>query len=361
MKKWLLVILTLLILSGCSSNSTSTEKVPLVEPTLTTSPTVLTLATPTRIPTTTFTSTTITSTFIPSKTSTATLEPTLTPTVPPGASFSFYLAADMTNHAGPGEYDTSRYFRGVLEAMVRIGQGSFLVSPGDTSPAADTNWTIQQVLGKDTQWYPVVGNHDLGTQDMDFLRNFNYDLNGSLPPNITRQGPPSCRETTYAFDYGSAHFVVLNLYCSDKTDVRTDAAVGTNLLEWLAKDLDGTEKPIIFVIGHEPAFPQRDQEVAVLRHKGDALDQYPVTRDRFWELLKKKGVTAYITGHTHSYSLVNIEGVWQLDIGHAMGIGTQATRSTFVRILIDGESVLFETYRGNKDGTYTIHDQGILK
>jgi hypothetical protein len=361
MKIWLLVFLSLSFVWGCSARLTPSATVPVLEPAVSISRTVPPVATPTPTASPTPTGTPTIPTFTPTMTSSATPEPTLTPTVPPGASFSFYLASDMTNHTGPGEYDTSRYFRGVLEAMLRIGRGAFLISPGDASPISDTYWTIQQVLGKDTLWYPVLGMHDFGTKDIQFLRDFNYDLNGAIPPNITRQGPPSCPQTTYAFDYGSAHFVVLNVYCSETTDGRTDAAIGKNLLEWLEKDLDANDKKIIFVIGHEPAFPQRDQELNVLRHKGDALDQYPVTRDRFWELLKKKGVTAYITGHTHSYSLVNIEGVWQLDVGHAMGIGTQATRSTFVRILIDGESVAFETYRGNKDGTYTIHDQGILK
>ena len=75
--------------------------------------------------------------------------------------FSFSVVSDMRYYGGPGEYDTSDYFRGALEALAGVGMGSFLVVPGDMDPVSGVQWTIEQVLGADTRWYPVIGNHEL--------------------------------------------------------------------------------------------------------------------------------------------------------------------------------------------------------
>ena len=44
-------------------------------------------------------------------------------------------------------------------------------------------------------------------------------------PNIVSAGPPGCEETTYSFDYGDAHFVVLNEYYNGISDRGTDGEV----------------------------------------------------------------------------------------------------------------------------------------
>ena len=57
-----------------------------------------------------------------------------------------------------------------------------------------------------------------------------------------------------------------------------------------------------------------------IRHQGDSLDKYPKNAFRFHQLLLKYGVKAYICGHSHSASFANINGVWQIDVGHSRGI-----------------------------------------
>ena len=51
-------------------------------------------------------------------------------------SLTFTIVADQRYYTGPGQYDTSSYFRGALEAIDQIGVGAFLVSPGDIDPPA---------------------------------------------------------------------------------------------------------------------------------------------------------------------------------------------------------------------------------
>ncbi len=271
-----------------------------------------------------------------------------------GNQFTFVITADMRGYSGPSQYDTPQYLRGACEAIAALGSGAFMVSPGDIDPPADVKWTIEQYIGADYLWYPVVGNHEAETlTDMNWLRSYNY--------GIVNPGPSGCPETTYSFDYENAHLVVLNEYCDTTGDTVTDGDVPDYLYEWLVDDLSATDKTHIFVFGHEPAHPQPDADNGRVRHLGDSLDGHPANRDRFWNLLGDKGVVAYICGHTHNYSAIEIDGVWQLDAGHARGLGDTGARSTFIRIDVDGDLVTFRTYRDDASGgPYTLAHSGIL-
>jgi len=275
-----------------------------------------------------------------------------------GNQFWFAVSADMRQFSGPGEYDTQQYFRGACQAIAALGAGAFMVSPGDIDPPADAEWTIKQSLGQDFIWYPVVGNHESETpEDMAWLRSYDYDINGATPPNIVGFGPAGCQETTYSFDYGNSHFVVLNQYYDGTNDTGTNGDVVDALYTWLAEDLAATTKEHIFVFGHEPAYPQPDADNGRLRHLTDSLNQHPINRDRFWDLLKDEGVIAYFCGHTHNYSAVEIGGVWQLDVGHARGKGDTGARSTFVLIHVEDDLVRFESYRDDANGGPYVLDQ----
>jgi len=237
-----------------------------------------------------------------------------------------------------------------------------MVSPGDLDPPANVEWTIQQYIGQSYLWYPVVGNHDIEEpENIAWLRAFDRDPNGSDPPNVVNDGPPSCPETTYSFDYGNAHLVLLNEYCDAAGDANTDGDVPDVLYDWLVDDLNATDQQHIFVFGHEPAYPQPDADNGRERHLGDSLDGYPANRDRFWNLLQARDVVAYICGHTHNYSVVQVGGVWQLDAGHARGLGDPGAPSTFLVVHVSGDIVTFEAYRDDADGgAYTLAHSGVL-
>jgi hypothetical protein len=63
-----------------------------------------------------------------------------------------------------------------------------------------------------------------------------------------------------------------------------------------------------------------DMDNGRLRHQDDSLNKYPKSIFLFHQLLKKFNVAAYICGHTHNASIAKINGVWQIDAGHARGI-----------------------------------------
>ena len=255
--------------------------------------------------------------------------------------FSFDVAADMRAYSD-SQHQTPDYFKGVCLAILQTGKGAFMVSPGDIDPPSSVYDTINAVLGPDYPWYTVIGNHEMETpKDMQWLRQYWRE---KLADHVSA-GPEGSKETTYSFDYKNAHFIVVNEYYDGKSDTGTDGDVSDALYEWVKNDLAKTSKPFIFVAGHEPFISIPDVENGRQRHQGDSLDEHPENSHRFMKLLRQHHVTAYINGHTHSFSYAKINGVWQIDAGHARGIGDKKTRSTFLKVYVGTDSCWIEAYR----------------
>ncbi|MCU0234286.1 MAG: metallophosphoesterase [Thermoanaerobaculales bacterium] len=233
-----------------------------------------------------------------------------------GEALVFIVAADMRNFAADGEW--SKNFSGACEAVKAVGAGSFMISPGDldVDPPFAVRTMIDKVIGKEYPWYPVLGNHDPESPStMQYLREY-----GATVPNVVNRGPKGTAETTYSFDWGDAHFVVLNQYFDGSRDWGLEGDMVPELMAWLEADLEATEKPRIFVFGHEPILPMPDMDNGRIRHQGDSLDEHPERAFALHQLLLKHGVAAYFCGHTHNTSYAKINGLWQLDPGHARGL-----------------------------------------
>lgn len=143
-------------------------------------------------------------------------------------------------------------------------------------------------------------------------------------------GPQHEKGFTYSFDYKDVHFAALKTehWNPHQDDDNMPKSRCLNCLEWLEEDLKAAKErgvKHIFVYGHQPAFPVSD-------HIRDSLPQaqyilnnpdkpenrrFLEMRDRFWKLLKKHNVTAYITGHEHLYARQSVQGVFQILTGGA--------------------------------------------
>ena len=99
-----------------------------------------------------------------------------------------------------------------------------------------------------------------------------------------------------------------------------------------------------------------------MRHKGDNLDKYPETSFRFQELMREFKVAAYFCGHTHNFSYARINGIWQIDAGHARGKGDEGAKSTFLKVNVTNNDCIVDVYRCEDDfSDYTLFHQFSLK
>lgn len=70
---------------------------------------------------------------------------------------------------------------------------------------------------------------------------------------------------------------------------------------------------------------------------------------------------AYLCGHTHNYSSGYVDGLWQVDVGHARGLGDTGAPSTFILIHVRGDTIQFEAYRDDANGgSYSLKHAGFL-
>ena len=256
-------------------------------------------------------------------------------------SFTFDVTADMRNYAEP-EYHSSEYFLGVCEAIKSVGKGEFMISPGDIDPPFHVQETIAEVLGKDYFWYPVLGNHEVETEDdMNFLTKYM----ASEIPNLVNEGPQNAKKTMYSFDFKNAHFIVLNQYYDGMSTEGLDGDISDSTYIWLKNDLEKNAKQFTFVFGHEPLVSMPDYDNGRIRHVGDNLDKYPEHLLRFMNLLRDHKISAYFCGHTHNFSYTKINGIWQIDAGHSRGKGDENARSTFLKVIVNENNFIIDVYR----------------
>jgi len=262
---------------------------------------------------------------------------------------SISLAQDVSFVVGADNRDYYPQFRLVLDEVndmtlnpaPQFPYPQFLIACGDFDPVANNMAIYNDTLTYPNlpPFYPVIGNHEFETP-----ADMNYILNSMIPylPNVVNTG----LQGTYSFDYGSAHFIVLDEYA-----INSEGEVDPVSQIWLQQDLNNSNKDHVFVFGHEPAFPR-------FRHIGDALNQFPETRNAFWNILMiDPRIRAYFCGHTHYYYRMQVAdpssvgttgfpnqdgGVYQVDAG-AMGHSLSDGNLTLVYVHVENDSVRFRT------------------
>ncbi|MGH2521207.1 MAG: metallophosphoesterase, partial [Anaerolineales bacterium] len=131
---------------------------------------------------------------------------------------------------------------------------------------------IYKDLTKSIWLAPLMGNHDTYNNGQSFKDVF---VN---PPNGTSQN-----ELYYAFDYGNAHFVILNNYYTMNT-------AGSTQYTWLQNDRAATSQFWKFVFFHEPAYASTSTQ----EDRDDAA-----TVANLVPLFEQYGVDVVFSGHWH--------------------------------------------------------------
>ncbi|MDD2442873.1 MAG: S-layer homology domain-containing protein [Desulfotomaculaceae bacterium] len=185
--------------------------------------------------------------------------------------FHFLYLGDI--HAGYDAGWDSRWGDLLASAYTSYPGLMFSLQGGDVTDQ-DNETGYRQLISAAAELFsripfmPAMGNHDNS-----FFLNF-FDL--------PRNGPASLEKECYSFNYGNAHFVVLNSACN------TSATVA----EWLRQDLQNSHAKWKFVVFHHPAYYAfADGKTSI----------YESVQSNWVPILEQYGVDLAFIGHQHVY------------------------------------------------------------
>lgn len=240
---------------------------------------------------------------------------------PEAFEFTFVSMAD--NRGKSAEEDV----RSLTPAFRRIvglageEEASFILHAGDLFYGSDdlevyrllydSFKSTTDALASGTPILVSPGNHEMWEiEGGDPLDLFNQEL--AQPPTVLEKYPGTC----YSWDWGRSHFACLDTSfydpgLNDPSTFNVRYYPDEEELAWLDDDLRTARQKgahHLFVFSHSPAFlPSWYTPDAHTHYMGDD----PVQRDRFWALLEKYGVLAYITAHLHTSDVQEVNGVVQ--------------------------------------------------
>lgn len=278
--------------------------------------------------------------------------------------FRFAVLSDCRGTIGDGDRSVEGVNQAVLERSLEQAYSqnvSLIVIPGDlvSGYTSDADYLESQLrawkrvvspIAGGIPIYEGIGNHDLvlrffekighrnyvsavGTEagEVLFARHFVNPPNG--PESISADFPPY-RGNVYSFDWGNAHFTVLNCNYRQKgpgklvsdMEGELEGTLRDEQLEWLDRDLQSARtrgQRHFFVFLHEPAFPNGGHTKDAMWWSGEKPDVIE-RRNRFWMILCQYRVLALFAGHEHNYSRTLIDEtvdpsfsapIWQIVTG----------------------------------------------
>ncbi|WP_196762212.1 PKD domain-containing protein [Pseudoalteromonas luteoviolacea] len=177
---------------------------------------------------------------------------------------------------------------------------------------------------KQSPLWPIMGNHDNRSADVDTQQGGFYDL-FTLPTAGQAGGVASSHEAYYSFDYGNIHVVVLN--SSDRAHYKESDA----MLNWLKQDLASSRSEWLIATFHHPVYGKSG-------HDSDEAENMIYMRERFLPILEEHGVDLVMAGHNHFYTR---------SVLMANHYGMSSTYDRIKHIVHDGSG------QQDKEGAYT--------
>jgi len=194
------------------------------------------------------------------------------PAAPPSASFRFAILGDRTGEAQPGVYEQAWKEVAAESPAFVIGVGDTIQGMDDS--AAEAEWREVDRILEPYRRYPlylVPGNHDVWSAQSERLFQ-EHAVHG----------------LHYSFDYGPAHFTVLDNSRSDE--------LPSQELAFLEADLKAhASQPLKMVFSHRPSW---------LMNAALGNPQFALHR-----LARQYGVRYVIAGHLHQMLRAALEGV----------------------------------------------------
>ena len=213
---------------------------------------------------------------------------------------------------------------GQVDAVLMLGDDNRINSGSHSTEGAFLDSTARNI----PRFY-IPGNHDMDSStnggDLGVIKSFFASYAYSPNP-----GPDGSRNTTFSFDVGEIHVVMLNEYWDGNNNSNCDwfkPSSGLNaddgcykydssdggfipdpLFTWLENDLNNNDKPAIVVVGHEQLYPYGLMV-------GGSLDKNITNRNRLQNIFITQNVTAFIGGHSHRAIIQSFDGIFHAGAG----------------------------------------------
>ena len=185
----------------------------------------------------------------------------------------------------------------LAKALARHPQAAFLADIGDLTDNGQSDWHWQSFFAallagraKAMPFAPVMGNHECYGLDWKFALPRRYLASFAMPDNGSRNFPGYY----YSFDYGPAHFIVLNTQF-EELDGLKPGLLQEELL-WLKHDAADSHKPWKIVLMHKDVIAYDEYQPGT-GHTGGISD---VGHD-FMKSFDALGIDLVLTGHMHTY------------------------------------------------------------
>ncbi|WP_435895719.1 metallophosphoesterase [Oceaniferula spumae] len=174
-----------------------------------------------------------------------------------------------------------------LDMYIHVGDMAY--TDGRDKEFQNSFFNIYKTTLRNTVCWAAMGNHEGRTSNGNTGVGPFYDAYIN-PTQGEAGGVPSGKESYYSYDYGRAHFIVLN---SHDLDRRPTAAMAQWLREDLAKTSTGKSDWII-AFWHHPPYTKGS-------HDSDKEHQLIEMRQHIMPILESGGVDLVLTGHSHIY------------------------------------------------------------
>lgn len=185
----------------------------------------------------------------------------------------------------------------LAKALARHPQAAFLADIGDLTDNGQSDWHWQSFFAallagraKAMPFAPVMGNHECYGLDWKFALPRRYLASFAVLGNGSRNFPGYY----YSFDYGPAHFIVLNTQF-EELDGLKPGLLQEELL-WLKHDATDSHKPWKIVLMHKDVIAYDEYQPGT-GHAGGISD---VGHD-FMKSFDALGIDLVLTGHMHTY------------------------------------------------------------
>lgn len=215
------------------------------------------------------------------------------------SSFEFLAIADMQGMI-QGMYDNSYSAISAINSSDDFSGYNFILNAGDMTDNGKNYYQWQYALNTmvetfaNTSTFITAGNHENGTYAVSKFYNY------TQPSSVTYTSYGESEQDYYSFNYGSAHFVVLDTNDADSK------GLATAQYDWLKADLEATTADFVFVLMHKSMYSTgshtNDPEVAAMR-------------TQLAPLFAANDVDIVFGGHDHVYAEANIDGVLYVTLG----------------------------------------------